>query len=309
MPQIQAGTTGILDVTFYSAGAPVDPAPSPQPTCTVVDAAGNAVASGDATVVGGSTGRLTFTLSPAETTQPNLLTVTWANVKLGSDDPITQVTSAEVLGELLFTLAEARAYDDAALSDASKYPDDTILRGRDLILDAFQRITWQSFGTRYEREVLDGPLGFFDSTYGRGLVTGALELKRQQVQRIRSIKERTVGTQTWTAYSQADLDDVLLYPNGQIVRETRGAFAGGRLCIAVEYEHGWAPIPEEIRQAALRLLRSQLVSSNLPDRATSQSNEFGTFALAVAGKPGQWFGIPLVDSVIQRYRDRVPSVR
>ena len=68
-------------------------------------------------------------------------------------------------------------------------------------------------------------------------------------------------------------------------------------------------MPAEIRLAALRLLREQLVRSPLDDRATSQAGEFGTFALATAGRNGSYFGLPLVDEVLNRYRaERLPVV-
>ena len=58
----------------------------------------------------------------------------------------------------------------------------------------------------------------------------------------------------------------------------------------------------------MRLLREQLVKSPLDDRATSQAGEFGTFALATAGRNGSYFGLPLVDEILNRYRERLPVV-
>lgn len=74
-----------------------------------------------------------------------------------------------------------------------------------------------------------------------------------------------------------------------------GHVPAGRRNVEVEYEQGLQPVPSEIRLAALRLLRDQLVKSPLDDRATSQAGEFGTFSLATAGRGGSDSGLPLVD--------------
>ena len=113
---------------------------------------------------------------------------------------------------------------------------------------------------------------------------------------------------TWTALSADELADVIVYPRGLLYRETLGVFPAGRRNVEVVYEHGIQPVPAEIRLAGLRLLRDQLVKSPLDDRATSQAGEFGTFSLATAGRNGSYFGLPLVDEVLNRYRERVPVV-
>ena len=154
----------------------------------------------------------------------------------------------------------------------------------------------RTWGARYGRQVLDGT--------GRAEIA----LVARDVSAVRTVSERASGSATLTAYSLGELADVLVYPDGRLVRETLGTFASGRRNVVVEFEHGVAPIPLEIREAALRLLRDQIVPSNLPDRATSQSNEFGAFSLATAGMRGAWFGIPRVDSVLDRYRRRLPGV-
>lgn len=293
-PRILAGVPGQIEVLVYQDGDLVDPEAMPAPSVTVRDAAGATVASGEANIVGGDSGRLTFTLTAAQNARPALLTATWT-MTIGATEYVIQTTH-ETVGELLFTLAEARAFDEAALSDASNYPTDTILRGRDLILDAFTQICGFTFGTRYARDVLDGS------------GCAEIEVREQKVTAVRSIAERTVGSQTFTAYSVDDLADVLVYPTGRLIRETRGSFLTGRRNVAVEYEHGAAPIPLEIREAALRLMRDKLVSSALPDRATSQASEFGAFSLSTAGKSGAWFGIPRVDAVLDRLRRRRPGI-
>jgi hypothetical protein len=200
-----------------------------------------------------------------------------------------------VVGDVLFTLAEARAYDGGALANSATYPDADILAARDRIADAFAEICGVTFGARYAREVLDGD------------GSESVRVSSHRALAVRSIRIRSGAT--WTAFSTEELADVIVYPRGLLYRETLGTFPAGRRNVEVEYEHGVQPVPAEVRLAALRLLRDQLVKSPLDDRATSQAGEFGTFALATAGRNGSYFGLPLVDEVLNRYRaERLPVV-
>lgn len=295
-PRILAGVPGSIEVLVYQDGALVDPEAAPAPTCAVLNAHGEAVASGTATIVGGGSGKLRLDLTAAQNARPSILTATWT-FEVPTNEARTLVTRHESVGEHLFTVAQARATDNAVLASAVAYPDDAILRVRDLILDAFTDVCGPTFGTRYARAVLDGN--------GRD----AIEIPgAAAVSALLSVSERASGGTALSAYTAGELADVLVYPAGLLVRETMGTFASGRRNVVVEFEHGVTPVPLEIREAALRLLRDQIVPSNLPDRATSQSNEFGAFSLATAGMRGAWFGIPRVDAVLDRYRRRLPGI-
>lgn len=295
-PRFLAGAAESIEVTVYQDGVPTDAAVAPAPACVVVDEAGVTVASGPATIAGGGSGRLTFALSAAQNAQPNSYTATWTATVGGTSTAV--VTSHESVGELLFTLADARAWDGAAMGNATNYPANVVLRGRDYVQDSFERICRVAFGARYEREVLDG--------HG----SAEMELRWQRVTRVRSVAERVAGSASWTAYTPAQLADILVYEDGRLYRETLGTFTHGRRNVAVEYEHGWQPIPEDVRRAALRVVRDTLVKSSLPDRALYQTTEMGQFRLAVAEESkGYWFGIPMVDAVLTRYRARIPGVR
>ncbi len=284
-PRILAGVAGDLEIVLTSDGALTDPTSTA--TCAVTDEAGDAVASGAAAIVGTTSGKLRFSLTAAQNANPKRLIATWT-FTLGT--AMTMTSRHETVGEVLFTENEARTFDNSALANTTTYPQATLLRGRDLIQDAFERILGWSMGTRYEREVVDGP------------GTSELWMDRRELTAVRSVKERTRGTSTWTAYSAADLADILVYRDGRLLRETLGSFAYGKRNVAIEYEHGRRPIPLDLRRAALRLLRHQLVKSNLDDRALSQSGEFGTFSLATPGMRGAWFGIPQVDSVLDQLK-------
>jgi hypothetical protein len=300
-PRILAGQPGDIFVYPYVNGALLTGTPTSL-TVAVTDEAGASVVASTTATWDATNKRLTFTLSAAQNPRPRVLLATWGFTAHASDGGATYSLSTvhEAVGELLFTEAEARVYDNSALTSTATYPTDTLLRMRDQVHDAFEDIIGVGIGARGVREVCDG-----DGTQ-------RLDLRRQPLLRVRAVSERQSGTQTWTAYDASALADILLLGDGSLWRETLGGFTWGRQNVAVEYEHGLSPIPLDLRRAALRLTRNLLVPSNLSDRALAETNQLGTFRMAVAGlRDGAWFGIPPVDSVLQFYRDRfnVPTVR
>lgn len=294
-PRIVAGQPGDIYLYPYSDGALLTGTPTSL-AIDIVDEAGTAIVTAGTPTWDGTNKRLTFALTTVQNPRPRVLRATWQFTTGGNAYAMEAVH--EAVGELLFSEAEARAYDKAALASTTTYPADTLLRTRDQVHDAFEDIVGAGLGARGVREVADGS----------GKTTMMLE--RTAVQRVRSVSTRSGAT--WTAFSSDELADIVVDPWGPIERETRGAFPSGRRNVAVEYEHGLSPIPLDLRQAGLRLTRNLLVSSNLSDRALAETNQLGTFRIAVAGlREGAWFGIPPVDSVLQFYRDRyrVPTMR
>ena len=204
-------------------------------------------------------------------------------------------TYHRIVGDVLFTLGDARAFDGGALGSTTGYPDAAILAARDRIAEAFAEICGTSFGASYARDLVDGD------------GSESIRVPQCRVLTVRAVRTRSAGV--WTPFSAAELTDLIVYPTSLLYRETLGTFPAGRRNVEVECEHGLQPVPAEIRLAALRLLRDQLVKSPLDDRATSQAGEFGTFSLATAGRNGSYFGLPLVDEVLNRYRaERLPVV-
>ncbi len=258
----------------------------------------------------------TVPLAPAQTTSLDTLALTWhttiATVAMAFH------TGAEVVGAHLFTVAEARAFDKQQLASASKYGEATIEEARARIADAFAAICGVQFVPRFRRVVLDGQVP--QSQWGYGWATdpflrlplvNGLALPDPRVTALRSVETRDIGQAAWVALTGADLADVILLPEGVIYRETRGGWPWGRRNVRVGYECGYAQPPFDIRRAALELLVFQLVARDLPSNAVLQVSDLGNFRVAVAGeRTGQWFGLPPVDSVLERYaRQRVPVIR
>lgn len=288
-PRYRAGTLGDLEITVYRDGTLNDPASAG--TVTVADEDGNTLSSGAATVVGGSSGKLRYTPTAAAMSNVNRLTITWANVVLGTDPAITLTSYAEVVGDMLFTEAEARAYDGAAMANSSTYTDDDIRRAHDRIMDAFEDILGYPLGRRYFRETLDGT------------DEAELRLAHPYVRSIRQVQTRTAGTTTWTTWTQTQIDDIAFKRWGLLRRETLGDWPNGIQNVRVSYEAGKA-IPPEIRRAGLIVLRNTLVASNIPDRALFETNSFGQFRLATANPERGWhFGLPEADAILNRQRE------
>ena len=295
VPRILLGTAADMELQVYVAGVATAPDAVPAPRVTITSEGGTVIASDVVASPGIVATKVKHTLTAAQLNQVNFLTAVWTLEM--SDVAHTLTTYAQVVRELLFTLADARAYYGAVLGSSTTYPDATLIQMRDQITDAFADILGRSVGGHYGREILDGD------------GTTELELASSRLTSVLSLKARTFGSQTYTAFTAGELADVLVERSGRLTRESLGVFEAGRQNIAVEYEHGLSPIPYELKQAALRVARHFLVKSDLPDRATSQTNEHGVMSfLSVAGKPGQWFGIPDVDAALSRYRRKLPGI-
>ncbi len=286
---LRATSAATLSATFYNDGAAVDPGAV---TITITRADGTAVVTGQATTGSGS-GARSYTLTADKTQAPDLWAAVWSGTVSGQAATITQ--HIEIVGDHLFTIAEARAADfhgQKALASTTAYPDAAIAEARTRIAEWFEEVCEVAFFPRYRRVVLDG-----DGSAELGLPTTLLI-------GVRALETRPSPSAAWTAVDPASIvaDDTGL------VSLATGYFPEGRQTVRVGYEYGHLRVPEPIRRAALRLAVSEIVPSNLPDRALSQSTDIGTFRLSVPGERGNWTGIPAVDATLRAYSRRRPGI-
>lgn len=292
--RIAAGTAGTLSLTVYEGSEPADPG---DVTVTVTRADGTAIVSDAPATADGNT--RTLPLTPVQTAAVDLLTVTW---KASTPAGAVYTTEAEIIGEHLFALSEARAFERGQLSNTTTYPDSVLEAGRARIHDQFEDIVGICVCPRYRRVVLGSP------------GSNVLFLPDLLVQSVRSVETRS-GI-SWTAFSSSDLDDVLVDPSGVLMRDSGASFPAGRRNVRVSYVCGLDRIPLDIRRAGLRVLVEQVQPSSLSDRATTMTTELGTFSMPQAGvQQNAWsvtrhFGLPEVDAVLARYADRynVPRI-
>src|SRR6266498_3413739 len=158
-----SGTIHVLEdnpaqprLLFYSAGALTDLDSSAMPVVTITRPDGTAgPASGTVTRV--SQGIYTFTLAAASTTDPTVYTVVGTG-NIGGQ-PVTDKIRVEVVGDLLFNLADLRDVKVAGglpFQNTTDYPDATLLARRVQVTDDFEARTGYSFIPRFARETFDG---------------------------------------------------------------------------------------------------------------------------------------------------------
>ena len=285
---IQQGLAATLSVTFYADGVVADPDVT---TVTITRLDGTAIATDAATSGSGAAAR-TYALTSVQTADLDILTVAWDSATYGTVEQTVEIT-----GGVLFTIREARAYDNGAMASAATYPTATIEEARARVTDEFKRICGVSFVPRIERVTLDGAGDDW------------LFLPRLRVLAVRDIEVLDTTDGTWTAYTVDELADVQILDLGRVRRLDGTTFVSGRQNVRVTYEHGWRQPPLAIRQAALAVLRFTLVPGNFSERAISLSSEFGTTQLSTPNpERGRYYGLPVVDAVIDRYVEKVPVV-
>lgn len=269
--------------------------PTGTPTYAVVDANGTSVQSGNVTVVGGSTGRVTFTLASQAAMKRG--TVTYAGTVSGNT--VTEVDHFEVVSDFYFTLAQARA-SDTSLSDTTKYPTADLELKRAEVEVECENICDRAFFPRYDREVLDGT--------GRSQIILRHSDDYRSVSDIRTIRRVSVAPdmdETFVDYTAAELAGVSWSTDGVLTRTDGNIFTEGRRNVIVEWEYGLDRPPPDLIPHTLTRLRSRLNlnKTGIPDRASSFTvAEGGTFRLDM---PGAYkTGIPDVDAAYSRYSRR-----
>src|SRR5574337_301746 len=285
--RLRQATAATLSVTVSDGSKAMDPGVT---TVTVTRADGTALKSAETATNGTGTAPRTLDLTATDTADLDLLTCIWETANSG-----TLTTYAEIVGNRLFTLSEARTFQRAKypnLTDSQQIDDDELDEARSWVEDEFANICGVSFIPRYAYEVYDNP----------GL--GSQILRHTDVQAIRSIEYRVLGNLTWVALDSAQLASVIVTREGAIVSETGLPLWFPARQLRIGYEYGRTQVPFQIKRAALQLLADASTPSNLPDRALSLSDEMGTFRLATAGVRGSWFGLPKVDSVLARFQNR-----
>lgn len=193
----------------------------------------------------------------------------------------------------LFSVAEARAFryqGEYQLADVATFPDALIEEAAARIGADFARICGVAFEPTQETVELDGP------GYDLLALPGGRVISVDAVTR-------------WDGATWAPVANGYRLTLGGLLLADAAYWTRGTANLRVTYTHGYAAPPEPIKRAALILAVNDLTSSNVSDRATQQATEFGTYNLAVAGwREGQWYGLPIVDSVLARYSERGPKV-
>ncbi len=189
-----------------------------------------------------------------------------------------------------FTTEELRSLPD--VDDEDRFPDERLVEAHDWIAGRVETACLTAFITT---TVTDEKLS--------GTGCNGLRLANPYVQDVSAI------TVDGVAFSSPEVAAVIV-DDGSLYRPDGVAWpATSRKNITVTYTHGYSETPPaDLKQAMLRAARNWLLTmdawSGKDSRATTISNEDGTFQLSTAGK-GRPTGIPDVDVVIMDWAARV----
>jgi hypothetical protein len=291
MERIVRGRSATLTHTFYSSATATDPTPD-SATVTITRADGTVLVNA-ATATEAGTGKVTYTVTPAQTALLDKWTVDWVATFGGQSQ--TFRTFVEVAGDVLFTLSEARALKP--LDNTTTYTNDTVIAMRTSVEQAIEEACGVAFVPRYELETVSaGGSSYWGGGYSYGpggYGPNGLPLKWPKIRAVRS------ATDSGTVLTAGELAGLSWTESG--ILYGRG-WTGGYGNVLVGYEHGWDRPPERIRRAALLLAKTWLVAGPVDDRtSTFSSVDGGTYSLVVPGRGGSIFGLPEVDAAVQQY--------
>ena len=280
-------TTGRIEVTVYVDGT-ATAADSGTPTITVTRSDGTALATAQ-NVTTSVAGVLYYDLTPAQCNRLDTLTAEITGTWSAGTQVFTH--TVEVRGAHLFTVAEARAFDAAALASTSTYPTGAILDERERIAAVLEEWTGISWIPRHERVTLPG--------------TGSPDLALPH-RFVTQVIAATIGT---TSVSTTDI--TIKETPGVLTYEAASGWtkpqASNPQNVTVEYVHGRDPRYTGADRIALLLLRDRLVKSDIPESALSVAGEYGSISLVQPGGPMRNVSrIPEVNAWVALHRIEAP---
>ncbi len=145
------------------------------------------------------------------------------------------------------TLQELRALPN--LGDTAKFTDAELTNARVWFETKFEEHTGMAFVPRSATDRLTGG-------------GSALFLPRWPVRSITAVRSYTSPTVS-TAFTAAELADLQTDPSGIVKRYTLGYWPAD---VEVDYIHGQAAPPEDVKDAALVAIREKLLKDNTGDR-------------------------------------------
>lgn len=288
--RVLRGTAADLQVTCTLDGALTTPTGTL--TYSVADRfSGDVIASGTPSTP--SKGVLSAALTPTQTALVRQCVVTWAGLVFDGGAPLEFTTPAEIVGQWLFTLREAREFASQGkkvFADLSVYTDAEILAGRDRVTAAFESILNFPVGLQYREHVVDGD------------ADQPLWLDAGHVGAIRHVTAFNQGY-SWVAFDETALGKLVASPGGKIYSPYAWPFYAGNRNVRIGVEQGIDPIPADLRGAALIALHDTTTQNDFGRRAMSVANQLGNITLSTANRnPNSPTGIPDVDAVLVRYR-------
>lgn len=290
MQRIRQSVAATLQVVFTDELG----VPSARPggvTVGVTRANGDVVIAPGTAAATAATGVFTKALTALQTAQLDTLTATWRDVTGGVDF----ITTHRVVGGFMFTIAEARAYDDV-LNDSAKLPNAVLAARRDEVEDEAEWICDRSFVPAYDRVTVDGD------------GTAMLHCGRHDLRRIRAIRLYSAGLDAgYVDLSAAQLSSIGLLPGGVIRRTDGGIFDFGVSNVIVDLEYGLNAPDNTMAVAAIQRLKSRCEMPNsgaVPERSRSWTDPANGTTYEFTGPDAYRTGVDRVDSVYARFSMR-----
>lgn len=255
-----------------------------------------------------STGTYTYTLAP----QSSVLsaTVSWAYTLGGV--ACTETATIDVVARYACDLADLRALDGIA-GNATAYPTALLIAAREQAEAMFEQATGVAWSQSYQLDLLDGDPSLRRAMSNTDYIwlpypTRRLVLSRRHP---RSILTCKIDAGDGSGFQTSDESADLLYPSGELERPLGGQeFPRGLENVQLEYIHGNDCMPPDLRRAFLVYARYLVLYTTfrVPDRATMETSDAGTFLLGQANGFAKPTGLPEVDAVLQRYGVREPII-
>jgi len=294
-----------LTKTWYVDGTATDVG---DVTVGITDGNGDSVVASGTATTNNADG--TYTYSLADQPSPDILTVTWTRDDTGAD----LSDRLELLGNWLFTEAQARAFQGKAdatssllpLASSTEYPDATLADERARITDDLEQWTGRSFIPRYARIELPGNgQSTISLRDGFCRTSDGYTLNRPgRFNDIGVLLTAKVGSTAQTA-SEIKIDPV----RGRLVHTT-GYFTEATITnpfnVVIEYVYGLPYLIDGVDRIAMKLLVDRLVPSAWPDRVLSADTEYGTTRFVQPGGPmNNKTRIPEVNDWVREHDMRV----
>jgi hypothetical protein len=283
--QVLRGTSVTAIETFQTGAGPLD-LDTGVPTVTALYPDGSALTPAPTATHVGAVGSGQYQIGLHAQPEVTELTLTWVGTIGGEQQTLR--SRVEWTGDLLFTLAEAKAFQVAGSTPLASITDAKLMETRAAITDEFEAICGWSFIPRFRRDTFNG-------------AWDQLILDRLKVQRVISL------TVDGVAFTAPQLADLAILPGSVLRRRTLGWFASTySAATVVEYVHGFDRVPGAIKQAALKLCAAKLTSSAIGSGVSSYSTPDGTtYSFDPAGRrigfgDVQHYGLPAVDSCLNR---------
>lgn len=267
-------------------------------TIGIVDGNGDTVvAAGTATTNNGD-GTYTYTL--ADQTEPNLLTVTWTR----SDGNGDLSDDIEVVGGRLFTEAAFRAFNDDQFSSSVRYSDAAISDARTAVTQQLEQWTGQSWVTRYCR--VEHPGGGQVLALAEGVPRTAAGAPLYRPGRLQNVQQVLAATNSGTSVtvSQLTVNRGHIHWSQSFVSPS----TSNPLPVVVEYSYGHPYPVDGVDRIAMLLAADRLRETVLSNRATSMSDEMGTYRFETPGRAGNVSTIPEVNEWVKAHRSPLQVV-